>query len=223
MMSLPRRPSRRLLGVAAATLLASVPAQAQVSWTDWTSAPDPSTVVGTLTFGGGPVTVTYSGSRDFVQLGCPTDYWVPTTTYTGPGVPNPPVNCEMIAFGVGGLKTFTFSAPVVNPLLALVSWNVGNVAVSGPVELVNSGPGVFGSGTLTPTSTGFLATNEFHGVIRLLGTYTSFTITDPEEHWHGITVGATSLAPSQVPEPATVALVAGGLLALGAVARRRRA
>ena len=56
-----RRPSHRLLGTVAATLLAAAPAQAQVSWADWVSSSPtapPNTIEGTLQFGGSTINVT---------------------------------------------------------------------------------------------------------------------------------------------------------------------
>lgn len=216
-------PLRRPLCQLACALAAfAAPASAQVSWADWTAS-GTNTVTGTMMFGGVPVGVTYTGLYSFVQLGCGTNYWTPTSTYMGAGVPNAPTNCEMIGLSTGGTKTLTFSQPVTDPLLALVSWNVQpNVRVGGPVVVVNTGPGTFGSGAITVTPTGFSTNGEVHGVIRVQGTYTSLTFTDDSEHWHGLTVGATSMATSVVPEPSTITLLAGGLLLVGAGAARRR-
>ena len=222
----PLRHSQRLLaGAVTATLVLAAPARAQVDWTDWT-APGPTTpantIVGTLEFLGTPVVVTYTGPYAFMQASCGTNYWSTPGTYTGAGVPTAPDNCEIIALTAGGPKTITFSQPVLNPLLGLVSWNgQPNVQLSTPFEVVNTGSGFFGSGVLTPIAGGFSTSGEVHGTLRLLGTYSSITLDDDTEFWHGFTVGATALAPTRVPEPGTVTLLAVGLLALGTAARRR--
>lgn len=218
------RTLRRITGGLAAIVVAAAPAHAQVSWTDWLTT-GTNTASGTLDFLGTPVGVTYSGPYSFVQTGCGTNYWANNSAvYTGAGVPNAPATCDIIALDGGGLKTITFSQAVVNPLLALVSWN-GQSAVpfSGPIQVVNSGCGHWGCGTLTANGNVLTATGEAHGTIRVLGTYTSISFTDGSENWHGITVGAESLA-SSVPEPSTVVLMATGLAGvLGAARRRRRA
>lgn len=214
---------KRVLSGAVIALLPAV-AGAQVAWTDWTSL-GAGTVTGTLSFAGSPpVDVTFSGGYAFAQTGCGTNYWTTPATYTGPGVPNAPGNCEIIALAGGTTKTVTFSQAVVNPLIALVSWNSQpSVPFSGPLEIVDQGCGYFGCGSISVAGNEMQARDEAHGTVRLLGTYTSFTFTDAPEYWHGITIGAEGLAPlAAVPEPATVALTATGLLALAGIARRRR-
>ena len=221
--------ARKLLVAAgiAATLTAA--AHAQVSWTDW-QARGTNTVTGTMSFLGTPVGVTYSGLYAFADLSCADgpNYWNPNV-YTGGTVTSAPGNCEIIGLSTGSSKTISFDKPVVNPLIAFVSWNGqggipftgmnGSSAVTPTRELVASGHGYWGSGSISVSGNTFSPSGEAHGTVRVLGTYTSITFTDQSENWHGITVGAQSLA---TPEPATVALTATGLLALAGVARRRR-
>jgi hypothetical protein len=215
------RPLGRLVGALTITLVAAGAAQAQVSWTDWTAA-GAGTVTGTLMFNATPIGVTYTGPYSFAQLGCGINYYVPNV-YTGVGVPNAPTNCEIIGLSQGGAKTITFSQAVVNPLIALVSWNLQpNVPFNGPLQLVASGCGYWGCGTITTSGNNLVARGEAHGTLRLVGTYTSVTFTDGSENWHGITVGAETLGTSTIPEPSTYALMATGLLGLFAAARRRR-
>lgn len=218
------RRSRSLAG-ALATLLAASTAHAQVNWTDWTSS-TATTVTGTLTAGATPVGVTYTGPYYFRQLDCSPgngDYWTP---YASTYLPNAPTNCEMIALGDGGTNTIAFSSTVTNPYFALVSWNLNpNVPVTfnGPVEVINSGPGNFGSGTMTVMGNSIYFSGEVHGTFRLLGNYDSITFTDQTEYWHGFTVGAEGLAATATtPEPSTYVLFASGLLGVVGMARRRR-
>lgn len=116
------------------------------------------------------------------------------------------------------------SRPVVNPVLALASWNMGTpVSFSAPLEVVSYGEGYFGNGTLTAEGNQLKMTGAGYGTIRFNGTFSSIELTDTNEYWHGFTVGASGLpATSSVPEPSTYVMMATRLLGLGGVARRRR-
>ena len=108
----------------------------------------------------------------------------------------------------------------------MTSWNVQpGVLFSGPISILSQGSGYWGNGTFSVTGGNTLiGTGEPHGVIQLIGTYTSFDFTDASENWHGFTVGIQEVAPeTTVPEPATYALMSVGLLSIAAVRRRRRA
>lgn len=217
------RPPRFLRPLALALVASAAiaaPASAQVAWTDWTST-GTQTVGGSFMLNAQQVNVTFRGDYSFAQLGCGGNYWAPNV-YTGVGVPNAPPDCDIIGLSEGGLKTITFSQAVVNPLIALVSWN-GQPAVtfSGPLQVVANGCGYWGCGSINVSGNDLFTSGEAHGTIRLLGTYTSFSFTDGSEGWHGITVGAESLN-STVPEPGTYLLTSAGLVALFGVARRRR-
>ena len=211
---------RYFLFAVLAMLPASAAIAAPVGWTDWTST-GPSTVSGTMTFGATTVGVTYSGPyyAPTTQVSGGTNYWSPSAPYISATVPNAPPASDIIALNEpGGLKTITFSHAVNDPLLALVSWN-GNVVDFGvPIEILSFGLGHFGTGTATLNGggTGFTGVGEFHGVIRLPGTYTSITFSDTSELWHGFTVGAVS-----VPEPSTGILLGIGLAGLLAYRRKR--
>ena len=144
-------------------------------------------------------------------------------------VSNAPSASDIIALSDAGTFTITFSAPVVNPLIGLVSWNGANVTFGGgadhqtyDVQYLSSGCGYWGCGTYgSPTSTSFTGVGELHGVVELRGTYSSITFSDSvTENWHGLTVGFEGVATS-VPEPGNLPLMMAGLAAVGITIRRR--
>jgi hypothetical protein len=204
---------------------------ATVSWADWTSD-DSTTVSGSLTVDGSPVSVTYSGAQyAFAQLnGAGTNYWSPTVPYLSSAVSNAPGTPDIVSLSAAGTSVITFSAPVVNPLIALVSWNGANVTFGGgadsqvyDIDYLSSGCGFFGCGSYgSPTSNSFVGVGELHGVIELVGTYSTITFTDStNEFWHGLTVGAFATS-APVPEPGGIGMMLLGLGVVGALVRRRK-
>lgn len=206
-----------ILALALAPLAAAQ--AAPVYWTDWTNQSQ-SLVSGTLSTPAGGVDVTATGIYSFAQTSGGTDYWNPASPYVSTAVDNAPPAADIIGLASGGTETITFSKPVVDPLIALVSWNSNTVQFSAPIEFLSFGAGYWGNGTpiVNAAGDGFFGSGEVHGVIRLKGTFTSFSFTHTSENWHGFTVGVTSA----VPEPVQALLLLAGLPLLAWRLKRRR-
>ncbi len=220
-----------LAGIASAALVAAQTAQAAfVHYTDWTSATVgiPGSASGTVSDGFNSVGVTYSGEVSGpTQLGAPGDtfYW----TQPNPGLPpytgnavvgNAPTTTDIIAL-VGQnanpiTQTITFSQPVQNPILLILSLGQPRVTVNynfdSSFTLLSSGQGYWGGGAGGLTQSGNVLTGEEgHGALQFNGMVSSISWTAAQgEYWHGFTVGLTAVP--AVPEPAT--MIAGALLLL---------
>lgn len=210
--------------ISAVALFASAgsSAFAQVEWMDITSATDDfptSFAIGE--FGGifAGQTVSYTGGAEFVitSINQP-NFWNSGTPYTSAGVPNAPSLPDLVALGSSNrTHVLTFSEPVTNPVMAIVSLGQPSVLTewdfNAPFDVLSFGAGFFGNGSLSQLPGDVLVGNEGHGTIQFQGTFTSisWTVTNGES-WTGFTVGLV------VPAPGSAACMLG----FAAMLRRRR-
>jgi hypothetical protein len=227
-------------GALAVAWLAAAPAAnaVPVAWTDWTTVSlAGGTASGVITPSSGPaINVGLSGPN---AGGSISDTFVfgPAATYIGGIVSNAP--CAGTTSCVGdlinlpgtppGANTLTFSSAVANPVFAV--WSLGDLNTTATLTLPtgttpmieSTGTNGTGFGSLT-ASGNVVSGREGNGTFLLPGTFSSitFTLASPNANeFAGITVGQAGSITAPVPEPATYALFAAGLGALGAVVRRR--
>ena len=213
-----------IVGIGLLTTVATKPASAStIDWTAWSSNSS-GTVIGL------GIAVGYSGEMSGLSAGYPS--WNPASTFSGGTVGNPPPSSGgMIRLTGGGttVDTITFSAPVVDPVLAI--WSLGqggidtsfNFTASEPFTIESGGPSAeFGGSSIFVCSGNPLAVcgAEGNGTIQFHGTFSAITWTNPVfENYYGFTVGAP--AGTVVPEPGTMLLLGSGVVGLASLLRRK--
>jgi len=203
------------------------------AWAHLSSASSGS-VSGTITLDAQTVDVTYTSSDlYFWQINnVGTDWWSggacggPCPVYNDPadGI-FPPDTVDMIALvGNADMHTLTFSTPVTNPVLAIISLGQPSVHTTyyfdHPFTILTSGGGWWGGGSLALVSGNGLQGTEGDGLVEFVGRYSEISWTGAiPEAWNGFNVGAFSA--TAVPEPGSLVLLATGFLGLAGSLRRR--
>jgi hypothetical protein len=202
------------------------------TWINWTqvlySGTNPIGAIGVINLASGPVTVTYSGDMFGAQLDNTGDnHWLPASSFSGPGFVGPTNSGIIELKNASSNNVLTFSQAVND--LYFSFWSVGDptTAVSytfnHPFTVVASGPNSqYGCGSPCVVQSGNTLTGrEGNGTLLFNGPITSVGFdVNPAENWHGFTVGSTSVV---TPEPATMTLLATGLVGVfGAAVRRRK-
>lgn len=198
---------------------------AVISWANWTSA-NSTNAIGSIDDIDLEFTGNINPAAQVNNFGI--NYWeVNSSVYTAsPNVDNPPPTSDIIRL-TGGFGTVTqtlnFSAPIQNPVMAILSLGSTNIEVlydfDQDFEILNSGAGFFGGGILNELSGDILQGFEGHGLIQFNGNLSSISWTIPQgEFWHGFTIGSLPESPpdpdpTSVPEPYSVL----SLLALSVV------
>jgi len=201
--------------------LLAVPASADTTWTNWTSATvgAPGSAAGTLA----GVNVSYAGEVDSSVINGLSNIWAPNTSFVGGTVTASPsiVGDDIRLNGsFTGTNTITFSTPVANPVFAI--WSLGAPTVPASFDfnatptLEAGGPNSQFGGSSITVSGNTVTGREGNGVVQFAGTLTSLSWTDTFENFYAFTVGTNGAGSvtSAIPEPSTIVLFGIGLIAL---------
>ena len=116
----------------------------QIYWTSWST-----NTAGIIATPQTTISVTYSGELNGLSLNYPSS-WKPSTTYAdGVVVANAPPrsgNTIQLFGGGSGVNTIRFSAPVINPIVAI--WSLGQVGIPAIFEYINATPTLWLAGRL---------------------------------------------------------------------------
>lgn len=191
---------------------------APIHWTDWQTAVSSSEVSGQISTGSATtsITQTNTATNNFVNTGNSgeTNYWGPSnkgpvTAYTIGGINYAPTTSDMISLNAGGTVTINFGTQVTDAYIGLISWNGGasSAIFDKQIEIVSTGNGYWGNGTaaINNAGNGFTSSGELHGLVRILGTYSSFSFTSGQENWHGFSIGLDNQS-NPVPVPPMIGL-----------------
>lgn len=206
---------------------------------------------GTITTDTSTVSVTYNnpqGIKDF-QANGGTDYWATragvrdaaTSPFTSASIDNIPTGTDIIRLRYAGSQTLSFSEAIANPVFSYVSLNGNGYAFDQDFDILSFGDssdgntcGYWGCGTSYKSIVDLgggvleyqlLGTGEPHGTIQFTGAFDTVSWRSlSSEDWNGFTVGIQGTEAevfSSVPEPSIMALMAIGMVGIGAASRRK--
>jgi len=174
-----------------------------LNWADLTSytVGNPGgSATGSITVNGTTIIVTYSGEvfNQTQNNGPGTDYYIPAATYSNSIVPNPPTNGMITFVGGSAVDTITFSQPVTNPVIAIVSEGSPGITAAftfnTPFSIIDTGAGWWGGGASLTQTSNTLYGAESDGLIQFTGILTSisWTVSGGDTYYNGITIGVPS-------------------------------
>jgi len=229
-----------LIGLTLTTASAHASTIYYAHWTasNGSSATDGS-AVGTIATAQGNVTVNYTGDvAPWTQINnVGNDYYSAWPgVYTNATVSNLPGTVDIIALSQTHVytNTLTFSSPVLNPILDIVSLGAPGNLVSylfdaTPTILSQGGAAYGGCAICLWVNGNTLTGDEGDGVIQFTGTFSQLSwTTTGGEPWNGFTVGvagarvSTGAVDPVTPEPATwCLLLMAGAIAIPAIRRHK--
>jgi len=231
-----------LIATLATLLVAALPAfGATYRYVDWTIAnPAQGTAAGTITLqDGSTVDVTFKayqpdgspGQLYGAQTSGGTNYWTPTSTYTGAEVSNAPNTTDIIQLAGAQTYVITLSQGIPNPIMAIVSLGkpgapmIYKFTAFTAYKILSQGPGFFGSGSLFSVNSNRLQGTEGNGTIELQGANSTIGwSTEDAEVWNGFTLGVrVDDASPQPGAPSAQTTAATAITAIGAIQSSGRA